>query len=400
MAKATASSTKPRVNVGTIGPSGHGKTALTAAILKVQAKSNLAEAVSYDDIQNYINDSVEYETQSRRYTHVDCAGGAAYLKDLITGVTQMDGVILVVAVSDGVMAQTREYVLLARQLGLAHVVVFLNKCDGVDDDGVLDMVEMEVRELLTKHQFNGDSAPVIRGSAQRALDGAAEWEASIGKLLDSLDSYIPEPVRDLGKPFRMAISDVSSTQGSDTTASGQIERGVIKIGDEVEIVGSKGARKTVVTGIEMSGSPIAQGQAGDQIDCLLRGIGKDEIECGQVLAKPGSITPRAKFEGEVYVLKKEEGGRREPFTTSYRPQVYIHAADVMGTVNLPDGVMMVMPGDNITMTIQLDAPVALEEQMYFALCEKNDDDDDDDDDGDDDDDTQIVGVGVVTKILA
>lgn len=400
MAKESASSTKPRVNVCMIGPSGHGKSTLMAAILKVQAESNLAKAVSYDDFQNDVSVSFEYETQSRHYTHVDCVADSDYLKDLITGVTQMDGVVLVVAVSDGVMAQTREHVLLARQLGLTHVIVFLNKCDTIDDDGALDLIEMEVRELLTKHKFNGDGAPVIRGAAQQALDGSSKAVASIGKLLNALDSYIPNPVRDLDKPFLMAVEDTDAEAGSDTTASGRIQRGVVKVGDEVEIVGSKGTRKTVITGIKMFDKPVDQGKAGDSVDCSLRDITEKEIECGQVLAKPGSLTTRTKFEGEVYVMKKEEGGRREPFTTNYRPQLFIHAASVMGTVNLPQGIQMVMPGDNITMTIELDAPIAVEEQMRFALFEANESSGGDDDDSDDDQDNTIVGVGIVTKILA
>jgi elongation factor Tu len=395
MAKEKFSRTKPHVNVGTIGHIDHGKTTLTAAIVKVQAKKNLAKAISYADIAKggTVRDEtktvtiaaahVEYESPKRHYAHVDCPGHADYIKNMITGAAQMDGAILVVSALDSVMPQTREHVLLARQVGLNYLVVFLNKCDAVDDPEMLDLVEMEVRELLNKYKFDGDNAPVVRGASLPALQGDAKWEATIGNLLDALDSYIPEPVRDVDKPFLMAIEDVFSIKGRGTVATGRIERGVIKVGEEVEIIGFKPTKKSVVTGVEMFRKLLDQGQAGDNVGCLLRGIDKEEIERGQVLAKPGSITPHTKFTGEVYVLKKEEGGRHTPFFTNYRPQFYIRTTDVTGTVMLPEGVKMVMPGDNITMEISLIAPVALEEQMRFAIREGG----------------RTVGAGVVTKIL-
>jgi elongation factor Tu len=381
MAKEKFSRTKPHVNVGTIGHIDHGKTTLTASIVKVQSKKGLAKVISYADIAKggTVRDEtktvtiaaahVEYESPKRHYAHVDCPGHADYIKNMITGAAQMDGAIVVVSALDSVMPQTREHVLLARQVGLNHLVVFLNKCDAVDDPEMLDLVEMEVRELLTKQKFDGDNAPVIRGAALPALQGDAKWEATIGNLLDALDSYIPEPVRDIDKPFLMAIEDVFSIKGRGTVATGRIERGIIKVGEEVEIIGFKDTKKSVVTGVEMFRKLLDQGQAGDNVGCLLRGVDKDEIERGQVLAKPGSITPHTKFLGEVYVLKKEEGGRHTPFFTNYRPQFYIRTTDVTGTVNLPEGVKMVMPGDNITMNIELIAPVALEEQMRFAIRE-------------------------------
>jgi len=395
MAKEKFSRTKPHVNVGTIGHIDHGKTTLTAAIVKVQSKNKLAKVISYADIAKggTVRDEtktvtiaaahVEYESAKRHYAHVDCPGHADYIKNMITGAAQMDGAILVVSALDSVMPQTREHVLLARQVGLNHLVVFLNKCDAVDDPEMLDLVEMEVRELLNKYKFDGDNAPVIRGASLPALQGDAKWEASIAKLLEALDSYIPEPVRDVDKPFLMAVEDVFSIKGRGTVATGRIERGVIKVGEEVQIIGFKDTKKSVVTGVEMFRKLLDQGQAGDNVGCLLRGVEKDEIERGQVLAKPGSITPHTKFLGEVYVLKKEEGGRHTPFFTNYRPQFYIRTTDVTGSVNLPEGVKMVMPGDNITMTIELVAPVALEEQMRFAIREGG----------------KTVGAGVVTKIL-
>ncbi len=396
MAKEKFNRTKPHVNVGTIGHIDHGKTTLTAAIVKVQSKRALAKAISYADIAKggTVRDEtktvtiaaahVEYESPKRHYAHVDCPGHADYIKNMITGAAQMDGAILVVSALDSVMPQTREHVLLARQVGLNHLVVFLNKCDAVDDPEMLDLVEMEVRELLNKYKFDGDNAPVVRGASLPALQGDPKWEESITNLLDALDSYIPEPERAIDKPFLMAIEDVFSIKGRGTVATGRIERGVIKVGEEVQIIGFKDTKKTVVTGVEMFRKLLDQGQAGDNVGCLLRGVEKDEIERGQVLAKPGSITPHTKFEGEVYVLKKEEGGRHTPFFTNYRPQFYIRTTDVTGTVNLPEGVKMVMPGDNITMTIELIAPVALEEQMRFAIREGG----------------KTVGAGVVTKILA
>jgi elongation factor Tu len=355
----------------------------------------MAKAISYADIAKggTVRDEtktvtiaaahVEYESPKRHYAHVDCPGHADYIKNMITGAAQMDGAILVVSALDSVMPQTREHVLLARQVGLNHLVVFLNKCDAVDDPEMLDLVEMEVRELLTKQKFDGDNAPVIRGASLPALQGDPKWEKSIEELLNALDSYIPEPERAIDKPFLMAVEDVFSIKGRGTVATGRIERGVVKVGEEIQIIGFKDTKKSVVTGVEMFRKLLDQGQAGDNVGCLLRGVEKDEIERGQVLAKPGSITPHTKFLGEVYVLKKEEGGRHTPFFTNYRPQFYIRTTDVTGTVNLPEGVKMVMPGDNITMNIDLIAPVALEEQMRFAIREGG----------------KTVGAGVVTKIL-
>jgi elongation factor Tu len=395
MAKEKFTRTKPHVNVGTIGHIDHGKTTLTAALVKVQSKKSLAKEIKYADIAKggTVRDDtktvtiaaahVEYESLNRHYAHVDCPGHADYIKNMITGAAQMDGAILVVSALDSVMPQTREHVLLARQVGLNHLVVFLNKCDAVEDAEMLDLVEMEVRELLNKYKFDGDNAPVVRGASLPALQGDPKWEESIGKLLEALDTYIPEPVRDIDKPFLMAIEDVFSIKGRGTVATGRIERGVIKVNEEVLIIGFKDTKKTVVTGVEMFRKLLDQGQAGDNVGCLLRGVEKDEIERGQVLAKPGSITPHTKFVGEVYVLKKEEGGRHTPFFTNYRPQFYIRTTDVTGTCALPEGIKMVMPGDNITMEISLIAPVALEEQMRFAIREGG----------------KTVGAGIVTKIL-
>jgi elongation factor Tu len=395
MAKEKFVRSKPHVNVGTIGHIDHGKTTLTASIVKVQSKKNLAKEIKYADIAKggTVRDEtktvtiaaahVEYESPKRHYAHVDCPGHADYIKNMITGAAQMDGAILVVSALDSVMPQTREHVLLARQVGLNHIVVFLNKCDQVDDPEMLDLVEMEVRELLNKYKFDGDKAPIIRGAALPALQGDAKWEESISKLLDALDTFIPEPVRDIDKPFLMAIEDIFSIKGRGTVATGRIERGVIKVNEEVEIVGFTDTKKTVVTGVEMFRKLLDQGQAGDNVGCLLRGIEKDQIERGQVLAKGGTITPHKKFTGEVYVLKKEEGGRHTPFFTNYRPQFYMRTTDVTGSVELPEGVKMVMPGDNIQMIVSLHTPVALEEQMRFAIREGG----------------KTVGAGVVTKIL-
>ena len=395
MAKEKFNRSKPHVNVGTIGHIDHGKTTLTAALVKVQSKKGLAKVISYADIAKggTVRDAtktvtiaashVEYESAKRHYAHVDCPGHADYIKNMITGAAQMDGAILVVSALDSVMPQTREHVLLARQVGLTHIVVALNKCDAVEDAEMLDLVDMEVRELLNKYKFNGDTAKIIRVAAFPALNGDAKWEAAIGELIDALDTEIPEPVRDIDKPFLMAIEDVFSIKGRGTVVTGRVERGVVKTGEEVEIIGFRDTRKTVVTGVEMFRKLLDQGQAGDNIGVLLRGIEKDDVERGQILCKPGSVTPHKKFEGEVYVLKKEEGGRHTPFFTNYRPQFYIRTTDVTGTVNLPEGVKMVMPGDNITMEITLIAPVALEEQMRFAIREGG----------------KTVGAGVVTKIL-
>jgi elongation factor Tu len=326
---------------------------------------------------------VEYQTANRHYAHVDCPGHADYIKNMITGAAQMDGAILVVSALDSVMPQTREHVLLARQVGLNHIVVFLNKCDAVEDEEMLDLVEMEVRELLSKYQFDGDNAAIVRGAALPALNGDEKWEKTIKDLLDALDTEIPEPQRETDKPFLMAVEDVFSIKGRGTVATGRIERGVVHVNDEVEIIGFDKKEKTVVTGVEMFRKQLDEGQAGDNVGCLLRGVDKEGVERGQVLAKPGSIHPHKKFMGEVYVLKKEEGGRHTPFFTNYRPQFYIRTTDVTGSVMLPEGVKMVMPGDNITMEIELITTVALEEQMRFAIREGG----------------RTVGAGVVTKII-
>jgi len=396
MAKGKFVRTKPHVNVGTIGHIDHGKTTLTAAIVKVQSKRGKAQEIKYADIAKggIVRDEtktvtiavshVEYETEERHYAHVDCPGHADYIKNMITGAAQMDGAILVVSALDSVMPQTREHVLLARQVGLNHIVVFLNKCDAVEDEEMLDLVEMEVRELLSKYKFDGDNAPIVRGAALPVLSGeGTKWESGIDELLKALDSYIPQPTREVDKPFLMAVEDVFSIKGRGTVATGRIERGIVKVNDDVEIIGFDRHAKTVVTGVEMFRKQLDEGQAGDNVGCLLRGVDKDGVERGQVLAKPGSIHPHRKFEGEVYVLKKEEGGRHTPFFTNYRPQFYIRTTDVTGSVNLPEGVKMVLPGDNITMTVELITTVALEEQMRFAIREGG----------------KTVGAGVVTKIL-
>jgi elongation factor Tu len=395
MAKEKFNRTKPHVNVGTIGHIDHGKTTLTASLVKVQSKKGLAKEIKYADIAKggIVRDEtktvtiavshVEYETATRHYAHVDCPGHADYIKNMITGAAQMDGAILVVSALDSVMPQTREHVLLAKQVGLNHVVVFLNKCDAVEDAEMLELVEMEVRELLSKYNFKGDDAKVIRGAALPALNGDAKWEETIAQLLAALDTEIPEPQREVDKPFLMAVEDVFSIKGRGTVATGRIERGKVHINDEVEIIGFDKSSKTIVTGVEMFRKQLDEGQAGDNVGCLLRGVEKEGIERGQVLAKPGSIHPHKKFLGEVYVLKKEEGGRHTPFFTNYRPQFYIRTTDVTGSVNLPEGVKMVMPGDNITMEIELITSVALEEQMRFAIREGG----------------KTVGAGVVTKIL-
>jgi len=395
MAKEKFVRSKPHVNVGTIGHIDHGKTTLTAALVKVQSKKNLAKEIKYSDIAKggIVRDEtktvtiavshVEYETEKRHYAHVDCPGHADYIKNMITGAAQMDGAILVVSALDSVMPQTREHVLLARQVGLNHIVVFLNKCDAVEDPEMLELVEMEVRELLGKYKFDGDQAKVIRGAALPALNGDAKWEATIGELLAALDAEIPQPEREVDKPFLMAVEDVFSIKGRGTVATGRIERGKVHVNDEVEIIGFDRSNKTVVTGVEMFRKQMEEGQAGDNVGCLLRGIEKEGIERGQVLAKPGSIRPHKKFMGEVYVLKKEEGGRHTPFFTNYRPQFYIRTTDVTGSVHLPEGVKMVMPGDNVTVEVELITTVALEEQMRFAIREGG----------------KTVGAGVVTKIL-
>jgi elongation factor Tu len=395
MAKEKFERTKPHLNVGTIGHIDHGKTTLTAALVKVQADDGLADEIKYADIAKggIVRDEtktvtiaashVEYSTENRHYAHVDCPGHADYVKNMITGAAQMDGAILVVSALDSVMPQTREHVLLARQVGLDHIVVALNKCDAVEDEEMLELVEMEVRELLSKYQFDGDAAKVCQVAALPAIGGDAKWVASIKTLLETLDSEIPEPEREIDKPFLLAVEDVFSIKGRGTVATGRIERGVIKVNDEAEIVGYGSETKTTVTGVEMFRKQLDQGQAGDNVGCLLRGIDKEGIERGQVLAKPGTITPHTKFKGEVYVLKKEEGGRHTPFFTNYRPQFYIRTTDVTGSCQLPEGIKMVMPGDNITMEIELITPVALEEQMRFAIREGG----------------RTVGAGVVSEIL-
>ena len=395
MAKEKFVRNKPHVNVGTIGHIDHGKTTLTAALLKVQAKAGFADEIKYADIAKggIVRDEtktvtiavshVEYETANRHYAHVDCPGHADYVKNMITGAAQMDGAILVVSALDSVMPQTREHVLLARQVGLDHLVVVLNKCDSVDDEEMLELVEMEVRELLSKYKFDGDGAEVVQGAALPALNGEEKWEKTITTLCEALDTKIPEPVREVDKPFLMAIEDVFSIKGRGTVATGRIERGIVHVNDEVEIVGFEAERKTTITGVEMFRKSMDEGQAGDNVGCLLRGIDKEEIERGQCLAAPGTINPHKKFLGEVYVLKKEEGGRHTPFFTNYRPQFYIRTTDVTGSVMLPEGVKMVMPGDNITMEIELITTVAMEEQMRFSIREGG----------------KTVGAGVVTKLL-
>ncbi len=395
MAKEKFVRDKPHVNVGTIGHIDHGKTTLTAAITKVMADKHGGNAVSYKDIAKggtvrdetktvtIATSHVEYQTENRHYAHVDCPGHADYVKNMITGAAQMDGAILVVSAVDGPMPQTKEHVLLARQVGVPKIVVFLNKVDLVDDPDLLELVEMEVRELLSKYDFEGDDAPVVRGSALGALNGTDEGVNSIVELMAAVDSFIPQPERDVDKPFLMAIEDVFSIKGRGTVVTGRIERGVINVGDEVEIIGFKDTRKTTVTGVEMFRKLLDRGQAGDNVGCLLRGIDKEEVERGQVLAAPGSVTPHKMFEGEVYVLKKEEGGRHKPFFTNYRPQFYMRTTDVTGTIKLPDDVKMVMPGDNVKMSVELITPVAMEEQQRFAIREGG----------------RTVGAGVITKII-
>jgi elongation factor Tu len=395
MAKEKFVRTKPHVNVGTIGHIDHGKTTTTAAITKVAAKKFGGKEISYSDIAKggtVRDDSkivtiavshVEYESESRHYAHVDCPGHADYIKNMITGAAQMDGAILVVSALDGPMPQTKEHVLLARQVGVPRIAVWLNKCDAVEDPDLLELVEMEVRDLLNKYKFDGDSAPVVRGSALKALQGDADGEQTILNLLKALDEWIPEPVRDTDKPFLMAVEDVFSIKGRGTVVTGRIERGVIKVGEEVEILGFRDTRKTTVTGVEMFRKLLDQGQAGDNVGCLLRGVEKDDVERGQVLAKPGSLKTHKKFNAEVYILKKEEGGRHKPFFTNYRPQFYMRTMDVTGTIHLAEEIKMVMPGDNVSMVVELITSVALEEQQRFAIREGG----------------RTVGAGVITKII-
>lgn len=396
MAKEKFERKKPHVNVGTIGHIDHGKTTLTAAITKRQAEKALGQFVPFDQIDKAPEERargitiatahVEYETEKRHYAHVDCPGHADYIKNMITGAAQMDGAILVVAATDGPMPQTREHILLARQVGVPYIVVYLNKCDMVDDPELLDLVELEVRELLSKYEFPGDTVPIIRGSALQALNGEnTEYGVqSIDKLMEALDTYIPEPQRDVDKPFLMPVEDVFSISGRGTVATGRIERGRIKVGDNVEIVGlSDEIKKSVVTGVEMFRKVLDEGLAGDNVGLLLRGIERDEIERGQVVAAPGSITPHRKFKASVYILTKEEGGRHTPFFKGYRPQFYFRTTDVTGVVTLPEGVEMVMPGDNVNLEVELITPIAMEKELRFAIREGG----------------RTVGAGVVTDII-
>jgi elongation factor Tu len=394
MAKAKFERTKPHVNIGTIGHVDHGKTTLTAAITTYLAKKGQAQAMAYDAIDKApeerergitINTAhVEYETDKRHYAHVDCPGHADYVKNMITGAAQMDGAILVVSAADGPMPQTREHILLSRQVGVPYIVVFMNKCDMVDDEELLELVEMEIRDLLSEYEFPGDEIPVVKGSALKALEGDPTWEAKIDELMNAVDSYIPEPARETDKPFLMPVEDVFTITGRGTVATGRVERGELKVGDAVEIVGiSEEIKSTVATGIEMFRKLLDSAQAGDNIGALLRGVDRKEIERGQVLCKPGSIKPHTTFKAEVYVLTKEEGGRHTPFFNGYRPQFYVRTTDVTGVVKLPEGTEMVMPGDNIAVEVELISPIALEEGTRFAIREGG----------------RTVGAGVVSSII-
>ncbi|GAA8674330.1 elongation factor Tu [Helicobacter pylori] len=398
MAKEKFNRTKPHVNIGTIGHVDHGKTTLSAAISAVLSLKGLAEMKDYDNIDNAPEEKergitiatshIEYETENRHYAHVDCPGHADYVKNMITGAAQMDGAILVVSAADGPMPQTREHILLSRQVGVPHIVVFLNKQDMVDDQELLELVEMEVRELLSAYEFPGDDTPIVAGSALRALEEAkagnvGEWGEKVLKLMTEVDAYIPTPERDTEKTFLMPVEDVFSIAGRGTVVTGRIERGVVKVGDEVEIVGIRATQKTTVTGVEMFRKELEKGEAGDNVGVLLRGTKKEEVERGMVLCKPGSITPHKKFEGEIYVLSKEEGGRHTPFFTNYRPQFYVRTTDVTGSITLPEGVEMVMPGDNVKITVELISPVALELGTKFAIREGG----------------RTVGAGVVSNII-
>ena len=401
MAKETFVRNKPHVNVGTIGHVDHGKTTLTAAITHVQSLKGLATDIAYDEVAKASESAgrrdptkiltiatshVEYQSEKRHYAHVDCPGHADFVKNMIVGAAQMDGAILVVSAADGPMPQTKEHVLLARQVGVPRIVVFLNKVDLVDDPELLDLVEMEIRELLSKYDYDGENAPIVRGAALPATKATSADDpacACIGELLETLDSYIPDPVQQLDLPFMMPIEDIFSIEGRGTVVTGRVERGVVKVGDDVEIVGIRPTQKTAVTGVVMFRKSLEQGQAGDNVGCLLRGTKKEDVQRGQILAKPGSITPHTKFEAQVYVLTKEEGGRHTAFFPGYRPQFYIRTADVTGSIVLPEGVEMVMPGDNINMTVELIYPCALEEKMRFAIREGG----------------RTVGAGTVTKII-
>ena len=393
MAKAKFERNKTHCNIGTIGHVDHGKTTLTAAITNVLAKDGMAQAQAYDQIDGApeekergitINTAhVEYQTDKRHYAHVDCPGHADYVKNMITGAAQMDGAILVVAASDGPMPQTREHILLARQVGVPYIVVFLNKCDMVDDEELIDLVEMEVRELLSEYGFDGDNAPVIRGSALKALEGDDKYVGAIKELMDAVDEFIPDPTRETDKPFLMSVEDVMTITGRGTVATGRVERGVVKLGEEVEIVGIKDTQKTVVTGLEMFRKQLDFAESGDNIGALLRGINRDQIQRGQVLAKPGSVHPHTKFKAQVYVLTKEEGGRHTPFVSNYRPQFYFRTTDVTGVITLPEGTEMVMPGDNVEMNVELIAPIAIENNTKFSIREGG----------------RTVGSGNVTEII-
>jgi len=398
MAKEKFVRDKPHINVGTIGHIDHGKTTLTAAIMKVMADKHGGEVKSYKDIAKggterddtktvtIATSHVEYQTGNRHYAHVDCPGHADYVKNMITGAAQMDGAILVVSGVDGPMPQTKEHVLLARQVGVPTMVVFMNKCDAVDDPDLLELVEMEVRELLSKYDYDGDNIPVIQGSALGALNGEDKWVESVVNLMDAVDSHIPEPQRDIDKPFLMAVEDVFSIKGRGTVVTGRIERGVIKVGEEVEILGIREPRKTTVTGVEMFRKLLDQGQAGDNVGCLLRGVEKDQVERGQVLAAPGSVNTHTEFECEVYILSKDEGGRHKPFFSNYTPQFYIRTLDVTGKIELPEDVedvKMVMPGDNVKMKVKLITPAAMEEKQRFAIREGG----------------RTIGAGVISKII-
>ena len=399
MAKEKFERTKPHVNIGTIGHVDHGKTTLTAAISKTLSENDgshgtaSADFTAFEDIDKAPEERergitisiahIEYETDKRHYAHVDCPGHADYVKNMITGAAQMDGAILVIAATDGPMAQTREHILLARQVGVPYIVVFLNKCDMVDDEELIDLVEMETRDLLTEYDFPGDDIPIIRGSALKALEGDKDWQDKIWELLDTVDEYIPTPDRDVDKPFLMAVEDVFTITGRGTVATGRVERGVCHVNDEVEIVGIRETQKTVVTGVEMFRKLLDEAEAGDNVGLLLRGIKREDIERGQVVCKPGSVTPHSKFKGQVYVLTKDEGGRHTPFFTNYRPQFYFRTTDITGTVVLPEGVEMVMPGDNVEITGELIHPVAMEEGLRFAIREGG----------------RTVGSGRVTEII-
>jgi elongation factor Tu len=394
MAKERFVRTKPHVNVGTIGHIDHGKTTLTSAITKVLAERKLAKYIEFGQIDKAPEERergitiaiahVEYETEKRHYAHVDCPGHADYIKNMITGAAQMDGAILVVAATDGPMPQTREHILLARQVGVPAIVVYMNKCDAVDDPELLELVELEVRELLTKYEFPGDETPIIRGSALKALEGDPDWTKSIDELMEAVDNYVPLPTREIDRPFLMPVEDVFTISGRGTVVTGRVERGRIKVGEDVEIVGFRPTVKTVATGVEMFRKILDEGQAGDNVGILVRGIKREEVERGQVLAKPGSITPHTRFKAETYILTKEEGGRHTPFFKGYRPQFYFRTTDVTGSVVLPEGVEMIMPGDNVTMDVTLITPIALEGGLRFAIREGG----------------RTVGAGVVTEVVA